>query len=87
MRCAGAPAAVNIMQLALQKGDDGSYPKLSYDKIITNFKIEELVSRWIPVSSLSFCLVDLGQWRRRSLCMALSYGLRGRPHLRFRGAD
>jgi len=79
------------MQLALRKGDDGSYPKLSYDEIITNFKIEELVSctyvDGFLFLTLSYYLVDSSQWRRRSLCMALSYGLRGRPYLRFRGAD
>jgi len=42
--CAGAPAAINDIQLALQKDGDG-YRKLRYDRILVNFKLEELVSR------------------------------------------
>jgi len=42
--CAGAPAAINDIQLALQKDGDG-YRKLRYGEIFENFKLEELVSR------------------------------------------
>jgi len=44
MSCASAPAAINDIQLALQKDGDG-YRKLRYDRILVNFKLEELVSR------------------------------------------
>jgi hypothetical protein len=42
--CAGAPVAISDIQLALQKDEDG-YRKLGYDSILTNFTLEELVSR------------------------------------------
>ena len=44
MSCAGAPAAINDIQLALQNDGDG-YRKLRYHEILENFKLEELVSR------------------------------------------
>jgi len=52
MRCAGAPAAVNDMQLALHKGKDGSYRKLECkDMGVTNFSLEDLASCTIPISN------------------------------------
>ena len=42
--CAGAPTAINDIQLALQKDGDG-YQKLRYGEILENVKLEELVSR------------------------------------------
>jgi len=86
MRFAGAPAAIHDIQHALHKDGD-VYRKFKYDTIIANFKLEELVSctcvDGLLFLTLSFCLVHSGHWRRRSRCMALSYDLRGRPHLRF----
>ena len=59
LRCAGAPAAVRDMQHVLRK-EDGKYRKLRYDKILTNFKLEELVScaygDGFLFLTLSFCL-------------------------------
>jgi hypothetical protein len=87
MMCAGVPAAMSDIQLALQKDKDG-YRKLEYDEILTDLKLEELVSRAYVhrflVLTLSFCLKHSGQKGTSFFCMALAPGLRGRPHVRFR---
>jgi hypothetical protein len=87
MWCAGAPVAISDIQLALQKDEDG-YRKLRYDNILTNFTLEELVSRAyvdvFQVLTLSLCVEHSGDWIQKLFCMALAYDLRGRPHLRFR---
>jgi len=41
---AGAPAAVNNMQFALQKDEYGSYQKIPCEKVLSSFKLSELVS-------------------------------------------
>ena len=86
MQCAGAPAALNTMQLALHKDEDGSYRKLECDDIVTKFSLEDLVSCTFVFLTFSFCLDHSGYWNN-SPCMALSYALLGRSHLRFRGSD
>ena len=86
MQCAGAPTALNGMQLALHKGKDGSYRKLKRKHIVTNFSLEALVSCTFVFLMLSFCLDHSDHWKK-SPCMAFSYDLLGRPHLRFRGSD
>jgi len=61
MRCAGAPAALNTMQLALHKGKDGSYRKLKGEDIVTKFILEDsIVSCTFVFLTLSFCLDHSG---------------------------
>ena len=42
--CAGAPTAVQDIQLALQKDEHGCYKKIPYEKVLRGFKLSELVS-------------------------------------------
>ena len=42
--CAGAPAAVQDMQFALQKDEHGHFQKIRYEKVLSGFKLSELVS-------------------------------------------
>jgi len=82
--CAGARAAVSGVRLALQVGRSGCR-ELGCESVLTDFGLEELVSRayvdGFLVLTLSFCLEHSGDWKRLFFCMALAHDLRGRPHL------
>jgi len=41
--CSGSPEAAGAMQFTLQKEKDGNYHKISYNSILDNFMLEQLV--------------------------------------------
>ena len=42
--CAGAPAAAQDMQFALQKDEYGHFQKIPYNVVLPSFKLSKLVS-------------------------------------------
>ena len=47
--CARAPAAVNDMQFALQKDEQGSFQRIPYEKVLRSFKLSQLVSYFLSI--------------------------------------
>ncbi|KIX07675.1 uncharacterized protein Z518_02329 [Rhinocladiella mackenziei CBS 650.93] len=58
--CAGAPRAVNEIQLALQKDEHGAYRKIPYDTVLRSFKLSELAASEGDISAWRSLMVYMG---------------------------